>query len=55
MSTEQTPQDGPWCAGQAECIACGHEWVAAWPLGADALECPDCGSTDTDRIAQEAA
>lgn len=40
------------CAGQAECLACGREWVAVWPLGADALECPSCGSTDTDRTAE---
>lgn len=41
-----------YCAGPAECLACGREWVAVWPLGADALECPTCGSTDTDRTPQ---
>ena len=40
---------GPWCDGTASCLNCGHEWIAVWPLGAESLECPDCGSTDTDR------
>jgi len=40
-----------WCAGSAECLRCGCEWVAVWPLGADSLECPDCGETDTVREA----
>lgn len=38
-----------WCKGQAQCIQCGHEWIAAWPLAADPLECPECGSDDTYR------
>lgn len=37
------------CAGQAECLTCGRHWVAVWPLGAEPLECPSCGSTDTIR------
>lgn len=41
-----------YCVGKAECIKCGRKWVAVWPLGADALECPSCGSTDTDREAE---
>jgi len=41
--------DGPWCKGAAWCLDCHHEWVAVWPLGAESLECPACGSTDTDR------
>lgn len=40
---------GPWLHGRAECGACGHQWVAVWPLGADLLECPKCGSDSTDR------
>lgn len=40
---------GPWCDGTSWCLNCGHEWVAVWPLGAESLECPACGSTDTDR------
>ena len=40
---------GPWCNGAAWCLDCHHEWVAVWPLGAESLECPACGSTDTDR------
>ena len=43
MSAEQ------WCCGRAECIDCFHEWVAVWPLGGKALECPECGSINTDR------
>lgn len=35
--------------GQAECFLCGKEWGAVWPLGAEALECPQCGSYDTYR------
>ena len=40
---------GPWCDGTSWCLNCHHEWVAVWPLGAESLECPACGSTDTDR------
>lgn len=40
-----------WCHGMADCVACGHSWVAVWPLGAEALECEVCGSFDTDRTA----
>ena len=40
---------GPWCDGTSCCLNCGHEWIAVWPLGAESLECPKCGSTDTDR------
>jgi predicted RNA-binding Zn-ribbon protein involved in translation (DUF1610 family) len=38
-----------WCAGYAECLSCGHEWVAVWALNADDLVCPECGATDTVR------
>ncbi len=41
--------DDLWCNGAAWCLECRHEWVAGWPLGAESLECPACGSTDTDR------
>ncbi len=41
--------DDLWCNGAAWCLECRHEWVAVWPLGAESLECPACGSTDTDR------
>ena len=44
--------DDQWCHGKAECLQCGHEWVAVWPLGADELECPACGSADTVREAE---
>lgn len=33
---------GPWASGQARCVACGHEWVAAAPSDAADLECPSC-------------
>lgn len=45
---------GPWCAGDAECLTCGAEWIAVWPLGAEAIECPECGGFDTDRTARPA-
>lgn len=38
-----------WCAGYAECLSCGHEWIAVWPLNGDDLKCPECESTDTIR------
>lgn len=41
-----------WCAGTAECLDCGTEWVAVWPLAAKQLECPECGSSDTVREQQ---
>lgn len=41
-----------WCSGMAECFCCEHTWIAVWPLGAEALECPECGSVDTDRTAE---
>jgi Zn finger protein HypA/HybF involved in hydrogenase expression len=37
--------------GPAQCDDCGHKWVAVWPLGAEALECPKCHGTNTDRDA----
>lgn len=40
-----------WKAGPANCVACGREWVAVWPLGADALECPSCHGQDTEQEA----
>lgn len=42
-------ENRPHCAGRASCESCGHGWIAVWPAGADNLECPMCGSTDTDR------
>jgi Zn finger protein HypA/HybF involved in hydrogenase expression len=39
----------PHVHGEAVCDDCGHRWVAVWPLGSDALECPNCHSTNTDR------
>lgn len=41
-----------WCHGLAQCLQCGHEWVAVWPLAAEPLECPQCGSSDTVREQQ---
>lgn len=38
-----------WCAGYAECLSCGHEWIAVWPLNGDDLKCPECESIDTIR------
>lgn len=38
-----------WLSGEAECLDCMHEWVAVWPLAAEPLVCPCCGSNETDR------
>jgi phage FluMu protein Com len=29
-------------SGDARCLCCGHEWVAAAPVGVTELECPEC-------------
>lgn len=39
--------------GHAECLNCGHEWIAVWPLGCPSLECPKCGDNDTVRDSVE--
>ena len=44
----------PWMAGLAECNECDNQWAAVWPLGAEGLECPRCGSANTDRNSYEA-
>lgn len=35
-----------WSTGAAACAACGHDWQAVYPVGAEdvGLECPSCGS-----------
>lgn len=33
----------PHLAGEARCLSCGHRWAAVAPVGADWLECPQCG------------
>lgn len=38
-----------WAYSNATCNNCCHRWVAVWPLGTEDLECPRCGSTDTER------
>lgn len=53
--TLHEPDFVPWCAGQAQCLDCGREWTAVWPLGAEALECPSCESINTDRDAATGA
>lgn len=30
-------------AGQARCVACGHEWEAVAPTGTVYLDCAECG------------
>lgn len=42
-------EDELWASGHAQCLDCGRHWVAVWPLGADPLECPDCGKFHTTR------
>lgn len=49
MSDPFCDSGAPHMAGHASCDECAHEWVAVWPMGADALECPNCGSHETDR------
>jgi hypothetical protein len=44
--------DLPHARGAASCDDCGHEWMAVWPLGAEALECPKCHGANTDREPQ---
>lgn len=38
-----------WCAMPSECLDCGHEWIAVFPLAASDLECPECESDNTVR------
>lgn len=45
----------PTCQGPAECYDCGKQWRAVWPLGAEALHCPQCDSNNTDRTPEDAA
>ena len=35
-----------WRTDAAGCAACGYEWQAVYPIGAEdvGLECPSCGS-----------
>lgn len=40
---ERKPND-PHLSGGAKCIGCGHEWVAAAPVGTITLECPCCSA-----------
>lgn len=32
----------PHLSGAAQCIGCGHKWVAVAPIGTFELECPSC-------------
>ncbi len=32
-----------WTSGEAKCVQCQHEWVAAVPVGVKWIECPACG------------
>lgn len=29
--------------GPAECVHCGHAWMAVAPVGTEVLDCPACG------------
>lgn len=42
-AVESEEPDEPHLAGQAICGACGHEWEAVARVGADHLDCPNCG------------
>jgi len=39
-----TNENKPHGVGQAHCVNCGKEWTAAWPIGAEMLDCPSCGT-----------
>jgi Zn finger protein HypA/HybF involved in hydrogenase expression len=41
--------DELWCAMPSQCLDCGKEWVAVFPLAAADIECPECGSDNTVR------
>lgn len=32
----------PHLSGEVKCMACGHEWIAAVPVGTAGIECPSC-------------
>ena len=34
----------PHISGEAQCVDCGHKWVAVAPVGTTDLECPHCGT-----------
>jgi len=38
-----------WLVSDAQCLQCGHKWVAVHPIACDDFECPECGSRDTVR------
>jgi predicted RNA-binding Zn-ribbon protein involved in translation (DUF1610 family) len=40
---EYRDEHTPHLAGEAKCIACGHEWVSVCPVGVAFFECPKCG------------
>ncbi len=41
----QAYREDPHLAGEAHCMACGHDWVAVVPVGETHLDCPGCGMT----------
>lgn len=36
-------EEGEWVTAEMECVICGHEWVAVYPVCAPKLECSECG------------
>lgn len=32
----------PHLSGNAQCIGCGHKWVAVAPVGTVVMDCPEC-------------
>ena len=38
-----------WTTAKAECLDCGKEWQAVYPLAAGNLECPKCRGANTIR------
>lgn len=46
---EEGDEKYTWVNGSARCLDCGKNWVAVYTLGSEFLECPNCGSRNTDR------
>ncbi len=38
------PKQQDWYGEIMECNICSYKWVAVYPLGTKALECPTCGN-----------
>lgn len=41
-SEKAAKKNGGWISGNAVCLSCNNEWIAAAPAGTENLECPSC-------------